>query len=45
MFELTPKPCCGNFRHCDFPDDPIRDYVEKKVVEIEERYRWIDEFY
>ena len=28
-----------------FPDDPIRDYVEKKVVEIEERYRWIDEFY
>lgn len=28
-----------------FPDDPIRDYVEKKVAEIEERYRWIDEFY
>lgn len=28
-----------------FPDDPIRDYVEKKVTEIEERYRWIDEFY
>ena len=27
-----------------FPDDPIRDYVEKKVAEIEERYRWIDEF-
>ena len=26
-----------------FPDDPIRDYVEKKVAEIEERYRWIDE--
>ena len=24
---------------------PIRDYVEKKVTEIEERYRWIDEFY
>lgn len=28
-----------------FPDDPIRDYVEKKVAEIEERYRWIDVFY
>lgn len=28
-----------------FPDDPIRDYVEKKVAEIEERYRWIDAFY
>lgn len=28
-----------------FPDDPIRDYVKKKVAEIEERYRWIDEFY
>lgn len=28
-----------------FPDDPIRDYVEKKVAEIEERYRWIDDFY
>ena len=28
-----------------FPDDPIRDYVEKKVAEIEERYRWINEFY
>ena len=28
-----------------FPDDLIRDYVEKKVAEIEERYRWIDEFY
>lgn len=27
-----------------FPEDPIRDYVEKKVAEIEERYRWIDEF-
>lgn len=23
----------------------IRDYVEKKVAEIEERYRWIDAFY
>lgn len=28
-----------------FPEDPIRDYVEKKVAEIEERYRWIDAFY
>lgn len=28
-----------------FPDDPIRDYVKKKVAEIEERYRWIDAFY
>ena len=28
-----------------FPDDPIRDYVEKKVAEIEERYRCNDEFY
>ena len=28
-----------------FPDDPIRDYVEKKVAEIEERYGWIDAFY
>lgn len=27
-----------------FPEDPIRDYVEKKVAEIEERYRRIDEF-
>lgn len=34
-----------DFARLVFPDDPIRDYVEKKVTEIEERYRWIDEFY
>ena len=28
-----------------FPDDPIRDWTQKKVAEIEERYRWIDAFY
>lgn len=28
-----------------FPDDPIRDWTQKKVAEIEERYRWMDAFY
>lgn len=28
-----------------FPDDPIRDYVEKKVAEIENKYAWVDKFY
>lgn len=26
-----------------FPDDPIRDWCEKRVKEIEEEYKWIDE--
>ena len=28
-----------------FPDDPIRDYVEKKVAEIENKYAWADKIY
>lgn len=26
-----------------FPEDPIRDWVEKKTREIEERYKWVNE--
>lgn len=26
-----------------FPNDPIRDWVEKKEKEIEERFKWVDE--
>lgn len=25
-----------------FPEDPIRDWVERKTREIEERYKWVD---
>lgn len=39
------KPTIYDLARLVFPDDPIRDYVEKKVAEIEERYRWIDAFY
>lgn len=26
-----------------FPNDPIRDWVEKKEKEVEKRFKWIDE--
>lgn len=26
-----------------FPNDPIRDWVDKKEKEIEERFKWVDE--
>lgn len=28
-----------------FPEDPIRDWVEKKVAEIEDKYAWADKIY
>lgn len=26
-----------------FPDNPIRDWIEKEVKRIEEKYKWIEE--
>lgn len=26
-----------------FPEDPIRDWVERKVAEINKKYAWIDQ--
>lgn len=26
-----------------FPDDPIRDWTDKKLKEIDEKYKWLDE--
>lgn len=27
-----------------FPYDPIRDYIERQVSSIEQRYNWLDEY-
>lgn len=28
-----------------FPEDPIRDWVERKVAEINKKYAWVDQLY
>lgn len=46
MWSETKKTVIRNVYDLDrilFPNDPIRDWVEKKEKDIEEKFKWLDE--
>lgn len=40
-----PKTTIFDLDRLIFPEDPIRDWVEKRVAEIESKYLWADKIY
>lgn len=44
-YEEKPKTDIFDLDRLIFPEDPIRDWVEKRVAEINAKYAWADKIY
>lgn len=45
MENEKPKTDIFDLDRLIFPEDPIRDWVEKRVAEINAKYAWVDKIY